>query len=58
MQKYSKAIVAVVWAAVLLWQTLAPDSAPDATEADVQSWVTMASAVIGPVLVYAIPNRA
>lgn len=55
---YSKAIVAVIWAAILVWNALRPGSAISASEAEVQQWVTMASAVLGPILVYAIPNRS
>ena len=56
--RYNKAIVAAITGVIVIWQAVAPDSAPDATEADVQQWVTMAAGVFGPILVYAVPNRA
>jgi len=57
-QRYNKAIVAVIWAGLLIWRQIAPESSPDATQEDVVDWVAMTATVLGPLLVYAIPNRA
>ena len=54
---YDKAIVAALWAGVLIWQILSPDTAPAVGEADIAQWVEAITAVIGPVLVYLVPNK-
>ncbi len=55
--RYSKAIVALIWAGILLWNTLLPDQAIAAGQADVERWINTALALMGPLLVYAVPNR-
>ncbi len=55
--RYSKAIVALIWAGILLWNTLRPDQAIAAGQADVERWINTALALMGPFLVYAVPNR-
>lgn len=56
LMQYNKAIVAVVWAFIATWQMLAPGTAPDVTGDQVANWVALAMNLLGPVLIYAVPN--
>lgn len=54
---YDKAIVAVIWAALSIWQISNPGTAPDVSEEQVTNWVSMVINIAGPILVYLVPNK-
>lgn len=57
MGHYTKAIVAIIWAGVVLVQLFWPGTAADGlTQDQVATWVIAAASVVGPVAVYAFPN--